>query len=285
MSPITAIVCTVGRTALLEECLSTLTRALAEGDELLVVESGSNDAADTLDRLRRPAVSMRHLRVEPPGKSRQLNAGILAARSDVLLFTDDDVRVPPTWSADMAAGFADEAVGMAFGPVSGLTRVPGADEGPALPPGDAPFETWSFAHGAAMAVRRRAVLEVGGFDERLGPGAPAHGEEHDLVLRIRQRGWRVVIAGAEAIEHLEWRTEEQNRINALVYERGGGAVVGAAVRRSGRAAWPVLKGRLVYQRSVFSWNRRFGPRALTAFAGGFVFGLRLRERDWLHPKS
>jgi GT2 family glycosyltransferase len=280
---VTVVLCTAGRASLLQGCLTTLIKSLCEGDELLVVESGADGAAQVLDGLESRGVSLVHMRVEPPGKARQMNAGILAARSEILLFTDDDVRVPSTWPTDMAAAFDDPAVAMAFGPVIGLSRVPGTDQSTGPAPGEAPLATWGFAHGAAMAVRRSAALISGGFDERLGPGAKAHGEEHDLVLRMRQRGLRIAIAPADSVQHLDWRSDEENRANALVYERGGGAVVGAALRRSISAGWPVLRQRLVYQRSVFSWNRRFAPRALAAFAGGLLYGLRLRERNWLQP--
>jgi hypothetical protein len=132
-----------------------------------------------------------------------------------------------------------------------------------------------------MAVRRRAAEDAGGFDERLGPGTPACGEDHDFVVRVRERGWRVAIAAAEPAEHVEWRGAEEDRRNALAYERGGGAVVGAAMRRSARGGWPILRARLAYQRAVFGWNRSFGAPALVAFASGFAYGLTLERREWI----
>jgi GT2 family glycosyltransferase len=132
-----------------------------------------------------------------------------------------------------------------------------------------------------MALRRRAVLDVGGFDERLGPGAPAHGEEHDMVLRLREREWRVVFVNAPPVQHLEWRRDEEQRCNALVYERGGGAFVGAALRRSPRSGGQLLKQRLLYQWMLINADRRFGLRGLVAFAGGLLYGVRLKERDWI----
>lgn len=275
----------MARQDLLVECLRSLAKTLREDDELIVVESGGGEASTALERLGQVFARTVHLRVEPPGKCRQLNAGLRAARGAVLLLTDDDVRVEQTWSDEMAACLADPTVGVACGQVLGLSRVPGTEAAPWLPPGDAPFETWRFAHGAALAVRREVAFDAGGFDERLGPGAPAGGEDHDFVLRVRSRGWRVLIAAATPVQHLDWRTSEQDRQNALSYERGGGAAVGAALRRSWKEGWRVLRSRIGYQRSVFEMNRRFGFAALSAFGGGLLYGLRLGRRDWLHPDS
>ena len=281
--PVSAIVCTMARTALLSDALARLAACLSDGDELIVAEAGGDAAAAVLDGLQPTAARLVHLRIDPPGKCRQLNAAIRMSAGEILLLTDDDVRVPAGWADAMAAPFADPQVGLACGRVRGLSRVPDADEDPGLPAGRAPLEPWRFAHGAAMAVRRQAALDAGGFDERLGPGTSACGEDHDFVLRVREKGWDVMIAGADPVEHMDWRSEEENRRNALAYERGGGAVVGAALRRSPHGGWPVFRRRLGYQRSVFTWNRRFGPPALGAFAAGVLYGLRLGRRDWLEP--
>jgi GT2 family glycosyltransferase len=174
----------------------------------------------------------------------------------------------------MCVPFSDPAVGIAFGPVLGLDAH-GGDPAPIVPPGDAPLTTWDYAHGAAMAVRAAAVRDVGGFDERLGPGAPAHGEEHDLLLRLWDSGWRAVVAEAPAVVHLAWRDEGESKGNLLVYERGGGAFVGAALRRH-----PTRWARLAYHRVRYQLrllrSSPFGPATLRAFAGGLLYGLRLR---------
>lgn len=270
------IVATRDRPDFLPDCLGSIAAELTGDDELIVAETGDSavaSAAGTLDR------SLIHLHSPVAGKSRQLNEAIARASNPILLFTDDDCRTAPGWADAMAAPFGDDRTAIAFGPVTGLTHVPGEPvTGP--PPGEAPFVTWTYAHGASMAVRRAALLAVGGFDARLGPGAPAHGEEHDLLLRLREAGWRAVIADAPPVRHLAWRDDEQTLTNLLVYERGSGAFLGAALRRAPRAAVPLLRHRLGYQRALFADRRQrgtaFGPRTLVSFAGGLLYGVRLR---------
>ena len=283
--PISAIVCTMARTDLLRGSLSRLVAGLIDQDELIVAEAGGDSALAVLEGLRPTGARLVHLRVEPPGKCRQLNAAIRVASGEVMLLTDDDVGVPAGWADAMTAPFGNPHVGVVCGRVQGLSRVPGAGADPGLPPGPAPIEPWRFAHGAAMAARRRAVLDAGGFDERLGPGTPACGEDHDFVLRVREKGWEVMIAAADPVEHMGWRTPQEDRLNALGYERGGGAVVGAALRRSLSDGWPVMRRRLNYQRAVFGWNPGFGRRALGAFTSGLTYGLRLTPRLWLEAAT
>jgi GT2 family glycosyltransferase len=184
----------------------------------------------------------------------------------------------------MASAFADPGAGVAFGPVDGLDHVPGPP-GVHLRPGPAPIENWAYAHGASMAIRVAAAREVGGFDERLGPGTGTHGEEADIVVRLAAGGWTARIADAPVVTHLEWRDESQSRANLLVYERGAGAWLGAGMRRDPRRVAKVLVLRLRYQAELWG-NRRtrgwsFGPRTTAAFLGGFARGLTYRPRRWL----
>jgi GT2 family glycosyltransferase len=272
-----ALVCTKDRPSLLLPCLESLGASLGPEDELIVVDGGSTGPAPRPDRVEQ----FLYQRADRSGKSHQLNIGIATARGDVILITDDDVRVAPDWVDAMIEPFGDPSVGLACGRVTGLSMAPGFDRPHPVDTGEAPFETWTFAHGAAMAVRRVAALQVGGFDERLGPGAGAVGEDHDFLLRVREAGWKVVVTSAPPAAHEGWRSASEDRSNALAYERGGGAVVGAAIRRSGPGRWRLLRARLGYQRRLVTADRRFGLRGFAAFAGGLLYGLGLARHAFL----
>ncbi|MDP1821506.1 MAG: glycosyltransferase [Acidimicrobiales bacterium] len=267
------LVCTRGRPELLGDCLASIDAAMGGDDELLVVEADGAHAADLVATLRHPA---RHLAAPRPGKSRQLNLGLREARHPLVVMTDDDCRVATGWVAAMAAPFADPGVGVVFGNVSGLSGVRGVEVA-LLAEGDPPAVTWAYANGAAMAVRRKAALAIGGFDERLGPGAPVHGEEHDLVLRLQEAGWAVRIAAAPTVEHLEWRDEAATRVNLVVYSRGAGAFVGLALRRHPLGSARLLVRRSRYQASLWrhtaAEGRSFGPVTTMAFLGGLLHGV------------
>jgi GT2 family glycosyltransferase len=278
------VLATLNRSEMLVDCVASLVADLRAGDQLVVVDAGDGDSGGKLLASATDGTSIEGVYLRSPmGKSRQLNRGIRAATGAVLLFTDDDVRLPVGWCDAMVRAFDDPSVGIAFGPVDGMSRLPGSEPPAHPPPGEAPIFTAGYAHGAAMAIRATAIRVVGGFDERLGPGAAAYGEEHDVLLRLRDAGWRVVIADAPAAEHLEWRDEEEGWRTALIYERGAGAFIGSSVRRRPKAGARQLRWRLRYLRSVWGARsgRRFAGRATLAFVGGLVYGLRLRPTRFL----
>ena len=277
--PVSGLICTKDRPALLGDAVRSLAASLGEDAEVVVVTTGADSALDDLG----PA--SRVLRSSRPGKSRQLNQGLLDVGGELVVCIDDDCRVAPDWVPAMVAPFEDPGVGAVFGPVRGLDGA-GREVGPAvLVPGPAPALTWHYANGAAMALRRQAVLEVGGFDERLGPGAAVHGEEHDLVLRLVEAGWRIAIADAPAVEHVGWRTSDERHRNLVVYSRGAGAFIGAALRRDPIRWWRLPVRRLRYELRQWRYWREegpsFGPRVTVAFLRGLLAGLRLEPRRWL----
>jgi GT2 family glycosyltransferase len=185
----------------------------------------------------------------------------------------------------MAAPFAAGTVGAAFGPVRGLSQLPGGGAPAPLPPGPGPQELWAYAHGASMGVRRPALVDAGGFDERFGPGAAiSGGEEGDLVLRLREHGWTIAVADAPTVRHLDWRQAEEDDANVLVYEHGAGAYLGAGLRRSPRTTAKILALRLLFERELWRGEgrgMRYGARASAQFARGLADGYRLSPRRWL----
>jgi GT2 family glycosyltransferase len=186
----------------------------------------------------------------------------------------------------MTAGFDDPKVGIAFGPVESLTHWP-SSEPTTLEPGPAPLAPWLYSHGASIAFRKEGVIDVGGFDERLGPGRYAGcGEEPDLIVRLKARGWSCVIADAPPVQHLEWRDAEESFDTLMRYERGSGAWLGKAVRRDRLAMMRMLYWRLRFYQAD-TWReparrgRWFGLRATASFCAGFLHGLGYPERRFL----
>jgi glycosyltransferase involved in cell wall biosynthesis len=281
------VLATHARPAFLSDCITSIVAAMRADDELVVMECCNGEATDLLTRFQ-PAVE--HVSDAHAAKCVKLNAALHRARGDVVLITDDDCRVSPDWVDSMAGPFSNPAVGVTFGRVQGLSSVPGGTPAPVVPAGPAPPELWNYAHGASMAVRRSAVMDAGGFDERLGAGTAIRGgEEADLVLRMAARGWTCEIADASPVQHLDWRDDEQTMRNLLGYERGGGAYIGAGLRRDTRRALKPLVLRLRHETGV--WDDRgtrgllFAPRMTLAFLGGFLRGVALPPRRFLHAPA
>jgi GT2 family glycosyltransferase len=284
---VTVVLCTRGRDRLLADCLGAMAGALSPGDELLLLEDvGAATAGPGPAALAELPSSWRHYRVRARWKTWVLNRALLAANTDLVLVTDDDCQVPQGWPAAMTAPFDDPRVAVAFGPVAGLAARRGGQARFEPPAGEPPAEPWAFAHGASMAVRREAVLAVGGFDERLGAGRPpGGGEEADLLVRLQAAGWRAAIAGGPPVIHAGWRDEADTAETLLRYERGAGTWIGACLRRDRVRGGHLLRLRLYYQLELLRQRRGrqrlAAARALAAFGRGLLAGLGYRPRGWV----
>jgi GT2 family glycosyltransferase len=188
---LTVVIPTRDRWSVLRETLRSLT-AQDLGSfavEILVVDNGSSEPPPDLGDVR--VVS------EPvPGAAAARNRGVAEARSDLILFTDDDKR--PASAGVLRGHIEAHAAGDTFLAVMGRVV---AD--PSVV--DTRFMRWLVASGKLMdeeeatgdwrtfytgnvSLRRSAILAVGGFDERF---AGAGWEDTDLALRLEDQGVRI----------------------------------------------------------------------------------------------
>jgi GT2 family glycosyltransferase len=81
--------------------------------------------------------------------------------------------------------------------------------------------------GAAVGLRRSRVLDIGGFDPMLGPGARFRAfDDQDIALRLLLAGIPVVYSRSPAVVHHGFRTYEQGRSLIRGYTLGGSAAYG-----------------------------------------------------------
>ena len=210
--------------------LEALTVQLGDGDELVVVDSGSTDGTVDVVRERGAGATV----VQPGanvGFARGCNLGAESTTAPLLLFLNPDARPEPgcldalraiapdhpDWGAWQALVTLDGGtrVNTRGGVVHflGLAWAGGVGE-PVESAPDAPCEV-GFASGAALVVRRAVWERVGGFD----PAYFMYGEDVDLALRLRLAGHGVGLAPAARVEHdyefdkgaRKWYLLERNR--------------------------------------------------------------------------
>jgi GT2 family glycosyltransferase len=289
MTAATIVVCTRDRPDLLVRSLRSIAICVDADHraDVIVVMQGSGGAVDALGAA---GLDAHVIHDDGVGAARARNLGARHATGGIVLFTDDDCEVPPSWVSDHLATLDDQRLGASFGGVDGLSGPGGAaatTDAAAIPAshrrGAMP---WFVGHSANMAVRRHVLLGVGGFDERLGPGSrwKLIGEDADLIVRLLEAGHTLRSGVGAPVRHAEWRSPQEHRRTGARYERGSGAWIGKALRGTGRQAMPYLKWRLGHLRGRIRDDIviRHDPRGAVSAVLGFTFGLArgLRMEPW-----
>ncbi|HYF26874.1 MAG TPA: glycosyltransferase [Baekduia sp.] len=244
-APATVVICTKDPGPLLARTLESVLAQDHAPVEVVVVDNASRT-----DAARRMAAATGDPRVrlvaEPvAGLCRARNRGLAAARTELVAFTDDDVRVDRGWLAALVRGFTRAP---RVGCVTGL--VPSAELDTAAQaffdarvrwsdgftprlfdlrehrPDDPffPYGAGLFGTGANFAVARRALAEVGTFDEALGMGTPAqNGDDLDLFLRVVLGGWTLAYEPSSVAWHAHRREVDALRRQMRTYGVGLGA--------------------------------------------------------------
>ncbi len=176
----------------------------------LVVADRSD--GDHTERVLEPILAsprLRYNRTPVMGERKVVNREVELTNSPYLLFTEEACEVPSDWVHTMVSALhADPKVGAVFcrvvaGPEAqeiGVTREFMPEEEKRW------VRSWRRTQpgsGAGLAVRREALMDVGGFDEAMGPGGRFPGAaDADLGFRLLRSGWHVVdIPSVEVVNH------------------------------------------------------------------------------------
>lgn len=225
LSGITVVVCTRNRPEQLSKCLAALRKIDYDPIEILIVDNAptGTETKDLVEALTQDDPRFRYTCEPRAGLSRARNHGLMQARFDQVAFTDDDVSVTEGWPAALAAGFASDP-GSAC--ITGLV-VPSSLETSAERYFDSryawgeafeaqrydldehrhpgrlyPFTAGTFGTGANFAVKRDAVIKLGGFDPLLGAGSTTRGgEDLDIFLRLVLAGERICYVPSAIVWH------------------------------------------------------------------------------------
>ncbi len=206
---ITVVIATRNRASQLHAALEELRHQDYErDDEVIVVDNASTDA--TADVMARTAdgfpVRLRRLSQSAEGKTPALNAGLAAARGDVLALTDDDVLVGKHWIREIRRAFERSTLDMVGGRVDPAwertpprwLRVEGTDRYENMA---SPLALLHYGGrqnlgvravlGANMAFRRRVLQKLGGFAPEFNrrSGTLLSGEDHDFCERAAAAGF------------------------------------------------------------------------------------------------
>jgi GT2 family glycosyltransferase len=227
LPPVSLIIPSRNRAAILIETVASI----LDGDEIpaeLIIIDQSEEQNRALAQLTAPGCRVRYIHSPARGSSRARNDGIAAASHQVLVFTDDDVRVAPDWLGTLVralerAGSRSVVTGQVFPAdtrVGGFVPSTKVDPNPTVYEGRV-GEDILYPHN--MALYRNLFDEVGTFDLRLGGGARfAAAEYNDFCYRLLEAGCRILYVPEAAVHHRAWRSHADYLPLRWSYGRGQG---------------------------------------------------------------
>jgi GT2 family glycosyltransferase len=212
---------------LLLECVGSLLADTSAGPlELVVVDNGSQDSSIAALRAAYPEVRV----VRAPGNvgyARAANLGTAATKAPIVAVINPDTVVQPGAAGALVARLEREPRLAACGPRLRNTDgsdYPSARTMPSIPAaiGHGLLGMWwprnrftvhyrqldadpavprlvDWVSGAAIWLRRRALDEVGGWDERYF----MYVEDADLCWRLRRSGWEIAYEPAGVVVHVQ----------------------------------------------------------------------------------
>ena len=216
-SSITVILATHNGGARLERTLASMT-ALEDpegGWGLIVVDNASTDNTPSIIESYKDKLPLTAMKNPVPGKNRSLNLALEKAGGDLIIFTDDDVLVPPNWLKNYVGLAKNHPEFTVFGcritpdwpsppPREILEGVSVGDafavHDDALKSGEvAPGKIW----GPNMAVRGNVFSAGHRFDETIGPAGPNYvpGSESAFNMKLAKAGYRFWFGNQNAVQH------------------------------------------------------------------------------------
>ncbi|MFN7997112.1 MAG: glycosyltransferase [Bryobacteraceae bacterium] len=199
---------------LLEQYLPSVIEALAGNpeNEIVVVDNGSRDGSAEFIQQQFPSVTLLALE-HNLGFGGGSNAGFRAARNDIVVLLNSDMRVAPDFLAPLLEGFRDPAVFAVSCQIffrdparkreeTGLTQGWWQDGNlkvrHRIDDNVQDLFPCFYGGGGSCAFDRRKFLEIGGFDELL---APFYLEDTDLGYLAWKRGWKVLYQPRSIVYH------------------------------------------------------------------------------------
>jgi GT2 family glycosyltransferase len=227
----TVLIATRERPEMLRDTLRSILSARRVPREIIVVDQSSVPNSEVAHLGAVPDCEIRYVHSRTQGLARARNVGLRLASQTPVVILDDDMLVGDDSLERLLAGMMDgdekvvttgrllaappEGPGLVQAPGALVTRLE-----PAVFRGRQPLQV---VPGPNVALPRSVMIEIGGYDERLGAGTRFPGaEDHDLSLRLLDAGCEVRHLPDAVVLHRAWRSPRDLVRLRWGYARGVG---------------------------------------------------------------
>ena len=275
--PVSCVVPTYNRGRILIDTLADLLAQAPAPLEIICVDQTEAHEPEVEEQLTELAAHplLRYIRVDFANAQMARNRGIAEAKAEVVILTDDDVRMGPGFAAAHWRNYADDPT---IDAIAGQILLPGEGRCSKFPKRYYwPCMGWSFfllnydtrcdvinLSSCNMSVRRSKALEIGGFDEWY---THTWHDDADFAWRLHLAGGRVVFDPLATLTHL---------LTPMGGKRPGGVNEHLTCNRD---RWTVL---------FYFWLTHFGLKAWRDIWRHLRMGLVRRAvlvRPWLWPRG
>jgi GT2 family glycosyltransferase len=192
------VVCSYNGGKTIGQCLQALMQLRYDNYEVIVVDDGSRDNLAEIVSQH----PVRLIRTPNKGLGSARNTGMNAARGEIIAYIDDDAYPDPDWLNYLSYAFTHSN----HSAIGGPNLVPDEDGDLAACVGCSPGgpvhvlitdEIAEHIPGCNLAIRRHALLAIGGFDRRYR----AAGDDVDVCWRLQKAGWTIGYHPAALVWH------------------------------------------------------------------------------------
>jgi len=183
----------------LARVLPAVMAQVGPGDEVIVVDNGSDDKTVAVAKSFNAKVLVESKR----GRGRARNAGIKHAEGEFVVFLDADCVPESNWLKNLLNPFSDNGIGCSGGEIATVGAATPLSEflagrGHLSQTATARHPFLPFAQTGNVAFRRNVIERIGVFDESLDEG-----ENADLCWRMQlQTQYRITFTGDALATHL-----------------------------------------------------------------------------------
>jgi GT2 family glycosyltransferase len=207
---VSVVICTYRREDTLRQLILDLLQQRDVDPEIVVVDQTPEHEPETNALLMEHRARLKHIQISEPNLPNARNVGLVAAFGEIIVFIDDDLRVPPDFLRGLLSHFDEPEVDG----IAPLVAVNNED-----PLGAYTERFYGFRSGwrdrrrisvqrvigACMAFRRELVIELDGFEPlmgRLNPSAAM--EDYEFCGRWIAAGHLLWLAPqVQALHHTD----------------------------------------------------------------------------------